>query len=223
MTGTPNPNPYAQDEFLFHLYNTQIPSDGSFSQNALADPDAKFKLLTHRRAGDLLSRPGPNRPQAVISSSTDIAAWNGKLYPKDAPDAVKIAARECDFFKFSGLGLIQLTWRSEYLSCANSYVQAYNSATGEGVDDVTNVDLETAFLDPRVYLPSVYAYNKGCASAFQQACHAASVDDYAAYGHVVAEGANGPNIYGPNCYGPRCMALQTAMTQLGYTMGGSNG
>ena len=102
-------------------------------------------------------------------------------------------------------------------------VQAYNSATGEGVDDVTNVDLETAFLDPRVYLPSVYAYNKGCASAFQQACHAASVDDYAAYGHVVAEGANGPNIYGPNCYGPRCMALQTAMTQLGYTMGGSNG
>ena len=143
-------------------------------------------------------------------------------------DEVKLAARECDFFKYSGLGLIQLTWRNTYLACADSSVRVYNGtkfrSTGDqkyansdgspkGVDDMTRAELEAAFMDPLVYISSVYSFNhqSGKAGAYAQAC---AGNGFAAYGTAVA----GSGDYGTNVYAPRCLALKQAMSAVGYSV-----
>jgi hypothetical protein len=204
LTGTLKPQPcYDQDIYLFHKYNL---SPGAWAQ--------------HRPAGELLINSGPNRPDPLITEA-DKAAWNSNRYPIKAPDAVKQAARECDFFKYSGLGLQQLTWRGSYIACADPVLRAYNTATGEGVEDMCNADLEKAFTDPNVYLACVCALNNQSWNlpAFLRASKGQTVDDFVPYGHLIAEGQGNPSVYGPNCYGPRCVALRTAMAQVGYTMG----
>jgi hypothetical protein len=207
---------YAQDRYLFNMYNK--------AKNGM------------RLAGTQLSQ-GINGAPPVITSNTDIAAWNGGSYPNGAPDVVKMAARECDFFKYSGLGLIQLTWRGTYLTCADPLVRAMNmslfSATGDnsyvtpdpsvagppagkGIDDMSRSDLETAFKDPTIYLPSVWAFNQLPVKidGYNRAISEGTPAGFSSYGYRVA----GTQPYGDNVYAPRCMALLTAMQATGYTV-----
>ncbi len=67
---------------------------------------------------------------------------------------------------------------------------------------MTRAELEAAFMDPLVYVSSVYSFNhqSGKAGAYAQAC---AGNGFAAYGTAVA----GSGDYGTNVYSPRCMAL----------------
>jgi hypothetical protein len=208
--GVPLDEPnFGQDSYLFKLYNGRY----------------------NRQAGTQLSKPGINRPQPVLTAQADIDLWNGSSYPSNASVDVKMAARECDFFKFSGLGLYQLTWHGTYIDCANPYLRAMYLAAygatgddsfitpdkrGKGVDDISREDLETAFKDPNLYIPSVYNFNtleKG--GVYSAACTSFDAPSLAAYGY----GVSGSPDYGANIYAPRCLALKAQMVKLGYSVG----
>lgn len=65
------------------------------------------------KAGDQLKNNG------VINTPADVTLWNGTVYPDSQPSAVKQAARDCDFYRFIGRGLVQITGRTPYQRYSN--------------------------------------------------------------------------------------------------------
>jgi hypothetical protein len=91
-------------------------------------------------AGDLL------RDWGVISRDEDVDAWNSTTeYPINQPEDVRRRARDCDFYKFRGRGLNQITWRTGYTHFVDPVVAPLT--TGQ----MTNAQLDKAFTDPAVY------------------------------------------------------------------------
>ncbi len=91
-------------------------------------------------AGDLL------RDWGVISRDEDVEAWNSTTeYPINQPEDVRRRARDCDFYKFRGRGLNQITWRTGYTHFVDPVVAPLT--TGQ----MTNAQLDAAFTDPAVY------------------------------------------------------------------------
>jgi hypothetical protein len=74
-------------------------------------------------AGDQLLANGD------IAAAPDVATWNGNTYPHAQPAAVKIAARTCDYYRFIGRGLVQITGRDNY--------QRYSNLVAFGHEDFT--------------------------------------------------------------------------------------
>ena len=69
-----------------------------------------------RQAGDYLKLLG------IISKQAEVAAWNGIMtLPTSPPEAVANAKR-CDFYRFRGFGLNQITWRSLYEACVQPHL-----------------------------------------------------------------------------------------------------
>lgn len=104
------------------------------------------------QAGDALKAKG------LISSADDVHRWNGPHsandeFPYDAPANVLAAAKECDFYKFSGNGLSQITWREAYQKYVNP---ALRDAGYKSIDDLTSDELFQAFTDPAVYTRAVH-------------------------------------------------------------------
>jgi len=122
---------------------------------------ASYNKGGNRPAGDLLKGMG------AISDDDAVAAWNGTRYPDDS--AIKDQVHECDFWKFRGHGLIQLTFRSNY----KSHCEPALLANGyKSVDEHTAAELEKIIMtDPRIYLAMVKSFFNGIKSAF------AKVDD----------------------------------------------
>jgi len=157
----------------------------------------------NRPAGGLL------RDRNFISSDDDVAAWNSTTtYPDPQDDTLKAAALECDFYKFRGRGLIQLTWRSAYLSIVDPLLTANGHPKS---DDLAEAALTAAIrTDANVYLPMVKSTFRRLATQF------AAVDndppDWRSTGTAVA---------GVASYGDllqfRCETLLAAMTAAGFT------
>jgi hypothetical protein len=82
----------------------------------------------------------------VISRDEDVEAWNSTTeYPIDQPEDVRRRARDCDFYKFRGRGLNQITWRTGYTHFVDPVVAPMT--TGQ----MTNAQLDAAFTKPAVY------------------------------------------------------------------------
>ncbi|MDP9037399.1 MAG: hypothetical protein M3O50_21585 [Myxococcota bacterium] len=96
---------------------------------------------------------------------------------------MKLAARECDFYKYRGHGLNQLTFRGNYQRHADGPLK---DAFGKTSDAMASAELDAAFEDRRVYLRVFRNYNRGAQTALDEVISGR----FARYGNLVAEGAN---------------------------------
>ncbi len=165
------------------------------SEKYIFEPSAAGKASyntskMNRPAGDLLAAMG-------AISGDRVAAWNGSVYPDDT--GIKEQVHECDFWKFRGRGLIQLTFRENYKKHCEP---ALKENGYKGVDELREQDLgQIIHDDPRIYL-----FFQGIKSAF------AKVND----NHFLETGrrVSGQTPYG-ELYEWRCLTLMDAMQKAG--------
>jgi hypothetical protein len=136
----------------------QVPKDklGTFYEDKyFFEPKEHPKKVTYNRphpAGDFL------RTKKVISLPEDVAVWNSATtYPMDQPDSMKMAARDAEFYKFRGRGIIQHTFRSGYLPLAGVLMEK----SGKTLDELTNDELDELMKDPDVFLRGAQLYMRG--------------------------------------------------------------
>jgi len=162
---------------------------------------ASYNQSPNRKAGDQLLARGYISPD-------DVAAWNSTTtYPNPSDETLKAQARECDFFKYRGRGLIQLTWRDAY----QRVVDPLLTANGYNVcDDLTEAELGRIIrTDPRIYLPMVKGFFRRISATFANVNR--EPPNWTSTGNAVAGGS---------AYGPllqwRCETLLAAMEAAGF-------
>jgi hypothetical protein len=178
-----------------YCFETRLPGGGA---------KRSYNEAPNRLAGDQLA------VQGVISDPRDIAAWNGKAWPSSAPDEVKTAAEQCDFYKYRGRGLIQTTWRQTYIAQVDPLLA---QAGLRCCDAMTSEELDAAVLQtPAVYLGMVKAFFQ----APRMAAAFAKVNQSTPLWAPTGTGVSGRSAYGNGLYSTRCRSLYQAMTAAGY-------
>ena len=92
--------------------------------------------------------------KGLLHDKTSIEEWNGVIYPIHADKDIREAARNCDFYKYRGQGPIQLTGRYNF----TRFVKPVLDSLGKNMETMTYWELENAFKDPKVYLPTLRNY-----------------------------------------------------------------
>jgi len=126
-----------------------------FEQRILSNglPKMSYNQKPNLRAGDQLKEMG------LITSMSDVIKWNGTIkYPSDQPLNIRLAARNCDFYKFRGRGFMQVTWRNNYSVCF-----------GKDFLHWTNEQLDESFKKIEVCCAVFQNYNLQPSAAFQLA------------------------------------------------------
>jgi hypothetical protein len=170
------------------------------SEKYMFEPSAAGKASyntskMNRPAGDLL--------QAVGAIPDDrVAAWNGSVYPDDS--GIRDPVHECDFWKFRGRGLIQLTFRENYKKHCEP---ALTNNGYKGVDDLSERELgQIVHDDAKIYLHMVKSFFDGIKSAFSKVNDNQFVE--------TGKRVSGQTPYG-ELYEWRCLTLMDAMQKAG--------
>lgn len=154
-------------------------------------------------AGDQLKVRG------VISSDADVQKWNGIVYPTDAPSEVKKAAEECDFYKFRGRGLHQLTFRENYETYANPILK---SLLNKGVDELSNAELDDIFKNqPEIYTQVFRNFITKQAGSNAIIENIKNQANFEVYGEMVAGATRLGKKYAQLLFSPRCQTLKDAI------------
>ena len=158
---------------------------------------ASYNKGGNRPAGDLLKAMG------AISDDL-VPAWNGTIrYPDDTGIIDKV--HECDFWKFRGHGLIQLTFRSNYKAHCEPALKANGY---KSVDEHTAAELEKIiFTDPKIYLAMVKSFFNGIKAQFAKV----EENSFVPTGRAVS----GQTPYG-ELYEWRILTLMDAMQKAGF-------
>jgi hypothetical protein len=85
------------------------------------------------------------RDAGIITEPDKVTLWNGKVYPANEPQDVKVAARDCDFYTFIGRGLVQVTGRGSYDRYSNR-VETNNEDFVANPERITQPDNAAAIL-----------------------------------------------------------------------------
>ncbi|MBS0251338.1 MAG: hypothetical protein JSR78_09765, partial [Proteobacteria bacterium] len=93
---------FTLDEYFFNRHPPQNPHKASYNG-----------INGNKLAGNQLRQMG------VALSDADMTLWNGRVYPGAQPSSVKLLARKCDFYRFIGRGLAQITGRDNYARYSN--------------------------------------------------------------------------------------------------------
>jgi hypothetical protein len=118
---TINPPPPFDPPGIAYLFDRHQPTRSkSPKQSYNARPNRTCKELFN---DDLFISRFGSLPVAAHVVKTDDDAWARTKFPRNFPSSSNPAETgillECDFYKFRGRGLIQTTWRDNYISLAN--------------------------------------------------------------------------------------------------------
>jgi hypothetical protein len=149
----------------------------------------------NRLAGNQLKAMG------VIQSDTDVNAWNGYIFPYNAPQEVKKASERCDYFRFRGWGLNQLTWRANY----ELHLQPF---LPKKIDEYSHEEFEET-LNNFDLACKVYHHFLSNSQNANYLLSEIQKGNFVPYGHVVS----GWLAYAMNTYQPRCKALLGALLE----------
>lgn len=159
-----------------------------------------YNKAPNRLAGDQLKEWG------VISSEADVKAWNGDVYPGNAPENVQNAALKCDFYRFRGYGFNQLTWRNNYEKCLQPILP-------KKLDDYNEEEFENVIKDIGIACKTFHNFITQSANA-KQAITDLDSGSFRAYGMLVSGGWVS---YVNNKYIPRALNLYNALQKAQVT------
>jgi len=160
-----------------------------------------YNRSPNRKAGDQLKGWG------VISNQSLIDAWNGEnQYPSTSPKELLNKAQDCDFYKYRGIGYIQITWHNAYKIC---FEPSLKMRYGKSLDDYTTAELDN------VLLKGKYAYDIQAEAMARFLGNSKALIDlnkgnFAPFGFLIA-GAYAYD-YVRKHYLPRCISLNAILT-----------
>lgn len=159
--------------------------------------------------------------RGLLHADAEIAAWSGTTYAGPAETdadpahrALFAAVQECDFYKYRGRGLNQLTWRRYVTMIVDPLLAA--AGYGKTCDQLTERELTAAIeTDPRIAYGMSRSYFTRPEFLGRQF---AALDQESPSWRAVGEGVSGdhtPHGYG-EIYAWRCETLRTAMNAAGW-------
>lgn len=155
--------------------------------------------LSYNQAPNLLAG-NQLKSWGLINDPNDVALWNGQVFPIGAPQPVITASFKCDYYRFRGWGLNQLTWRNAYMAHIQPFLP-------KPIDDYGYEEFET-LLSETNYDLACKAYHSFAQSS-PTSVQAMINGNYVPYGNLIS---GGWAQYVNGTYVPRCQSLYNALT-----------